>query len=321
MSALPTAGPLPLAPRPSRGRPLRALSTRLHRRPTLALVLLLVPPLLWFGVVYLGSLLALVWQSTSTFDDFTMAVTPDLTWANYLALLDAANLDVVLRTLGMAAAVTVACAALGFPVAYYMARHATGATKGFFYVAVMLPMWASYIVKAYAWTVILAKGGVVYWVLGKLGLTGLLERVLALPVVGGSSLSTSTLGRFLVFTYVWLPYMILPTQAAIERVPPQLLAASADLGARPAQTFRTVLLPLAFPGVVAGSIFTFSLTLGDYIIPQLVGPPGLFVGSMVSTLQGSVGNIPLAAAFTAVPILIVGLYLVAARRLGAFDAL
>jgi putative spermidine/putrescine transport system permease protein len=310
---------LPLAP--PRRRPLRALSAALHRRPALALLLLLTPPLLWFGVVYLGSLLALVWQSVYTFDDFTMAVTPDLTWANYAALLDAANLDVVGRTLGMAAAVTVACAVLGFPVAYYMARYATGALKGFFYVAVMLPMWASYIVKAYAWTVILAKGGVVYWFLGKLGLLPALEWVLALPVVGGSSLSTSSLGRFLVFTYVWLPYMILPTQAAIERVPASLLQASADLGARPAQTFRTVLLPLAFPGVVAGSIFTFSLTLGDYIIPQLVGPPGLFVGTMVSTLQGSVGNVPLAAAFTVVPILLVGLYLVAARRLGAFDAL
>jgi len=321
MSALPSARPLPLAPRPAGGGPLRALSTRLYRRPALTLLLLLVPPLLWFGVVYLGSLLALVWQSAYTFDDFTMAVTPDLTWANYLALLDAANLDVVLRTLGMAGAVTVACAVVGFPVAYYMARYARGATKGFFYVAVMLPMWASYIVKAYAWTVILARGGVVYWFLGKLGLLQVMEWVLSLPVVGGSSLSTSNLGRFLVFTYVWLPYMILPTQAAIERVPPNLLQASADLGARPAQTFRTVLLPLAFPGVVAGSIFTFSLTLGDYIIPQLVGPPGLSVGTMVATLQGSVGNVPLAAAFTVVPMLVVGLYLVAARRLGAFDAL
>jgi putative spermidine/putrescine transport system permease protein len=193
--------------------------------------------------------------------------------------------------------------------------------KGFLYVAVMLPMWASYIVKAYAWTVILAKGGVVYWFAGQLGLLPALEQVLSLPVVGGSSLSTSNLGRFLVFTYVWLPYMILPTQAAIERVPASLLQASADLGARPGQTFRRVLLPLAFPGVVAGSIFTFSLTLGDYIIPQLVGPPGLYVGSMVYTLQGSVGNVPLAAAFTVVPILIVGAYLALARRLGAFDAL
>jgi putative spermidine/putrescine transport system permease protein len=250
-----------------------------------------------------------------------MTVTPELTWANYRALLEPANLDAVLRTLGMAGAVTVACSVLGFPLAYYMARHAGGAAKGFLYVAVMLPMWASYIVKAYAWTVILARGGVVYWFAGKLGLSGALEALLALPVVGGFSLSTSNIGRFLVFTYVWLPYMILPTQAAIERVPENLLQASADLGARPAQTFRTVLLPLAFPGVVAGSIFTFSLTLGDYIIPQLVGPPGLQIGTMVYSLQGSIGNMPMAAAFTVVPVLIVGAYLAIARRLGAFDAL
>jgi putative spermidine/putrescine transport system permease protein len=185
----------------------------------------------------------------------------------------------------------------------------------------MLPMWASYIVKAYAWTVILTKGGIVYWFIGKLGLMGALEWVLELPYVGGTSLSTSNLGRFLVFTYVWLPFMILPIQAAIERVPAHLLHASADLGARPAQTFRTVILPLSFPGVVAGSIFTFSLTLGDYIIPQLVGPPGLFIGSMVYTMQGTIGNLPMAAAFTVVPILLVGMYLAVARRLGAFDAL
>ena len=145
--------------------------------------------------------------------------------------------------------------------------------------------------------------------------------MLELPYVGGTSLSTSNLGRFLVFTYVWLPFMILPIQAAIERLPPQLLQASADLGARPSQTFRTVILPLSFPGVVAGSIFTFSLTLGDYIIPQLVGPPGLFIGSMVYTMQGSIGNLPMAAAFTVVPIVLIGLYLSMARRLGAFDAL
>jgi len=300
---------------------LRALSTFLYRRPALTLLLLLGPALIWFAAVYLGSLAALLVQSVFAFDDFTMAVTRDLTWANYRALLDAANADIVLRTLGMASAVTLASAVIAFPVAYYMARYATGWQKGFFYVAVMLPMWASYIVKAYSWTVILAKGGVAYWFVERLGLVPALEAVLALPWVGGQSLSTSHLGRFLVFTYVWLPFMILPTQAAIERVPQNLLQASADLGARPAQTFRTVLLPLAFPGVVAGSIFTFSLTLGDYIIPQLVGPPGLFVGTMVYTLQGSVGNVPLAASFTVVPVLIIAAYLLAARRLGAFDAL
>jgi putative spermidine/putrescine transport system permease protein len=182
-------------------------------------------------------------------------------------------------------------------------------------------MWVSYIVKAYAWTAILAQGGIVYWCLGRLGLLGVLERVLQLPVIGGSSLSTSNLGRFLVFTYVWLPFMILPIHAAIERVPENLLHAAADLGARSGQMFRTIILPLTLPGVVAGSIFTFSLTLGDYIIPQLVGPPGYYIGTMVNTQQGSVGNLPMAAAFTAAPLLIVAVYLWFARRLGAFDAL
>jgi putative spermidine/putrescine transport system permease protein len=308
-----------------RRHPLRragdAVSTFFYRRRRLYLWLLLVPPLLWFGVVFVGSLLALVWQSTYTFNDFAMQVTPDLTWANYKALRSDANLGIVIRTVAMAAAVTIGCAILGFPIAYYMARYTRGATRGVFYVGVMLPMWASYIVKAYAWTMILSQGGIIYWVADRLGLRGLLDWLLTLPYIGGTSLSTSNLGRFLVFTYAWLPFMILPIHAAIERVPPKLLEASADLGARPLQTFRAVLLPLAFPGVVAGSIFTFSLTLGDYIIPQLVGPPGLYIGTMVNLQQGSVGNLPMAAAFTAVPIVIMAVYLTIARRLGAFDAL
>lgn len=300
---------------------LRRISTVLFRRRLLALWLLLTPPMLWLGVVYLGSLLAMLWQSVYSFDDFSMVVTPELTLANYRALFHGVNLDIIVRTVAMAAAVTVGSALIGFPVAYYIARYTRGAVKGVLYASVMLPMWASYIVKAYAWTVILAQGGVVYWVVNLLGLREVLDGVLALPVVGGSSLSTSNLGRFLVFTYVWLPFMILPIYAAIERVPESLLQASADLGARPWQTFRTVILPLTFPGVVAGSIFTFSLTLGDYIIPQLVGPPGYFIGTMVNTQQGSVGNLPMAAAFTVVPIVIIGGYLALARRLGAFDAL
>ncbi len=309
-----------VAPRVRRGRG-DGLSSFFYRRRRLYLWLLLAAPLTWFGVVFVGALLALVWQSGYTFDDFTMAVTPDLTLANYRALFVRANLDIVLRTVAMAAAVTIASAIIGFPIAYYMARYTRGAMRGVFYVGVMLPMWASYIVKAYAWTMILSKGGVIYWVVDRIGLRGALDGILGLPYIGGSSLSTSNLGRFLVFTYAWLPFMILPMHAAIERVPPKLLEASADLGARPGQTFRRVLLPLAFPGVVAGSIFTFSLTLGDYIIPQLVGPPGLYIGTMVNLQQGSVGNLPMAAAFTAVPIAILSVYLWGARRLGAFDAL
>jgi putative spermidine/putrescine transport system permease protein len=301
--------------------PLPAIAELLQRRRLLLPALLLGPPLLWFCGVYLGSLLSLLWQGFHGFDDFSMRVLPTLTLANYGKIFDDANFEIVLRTLAMATAVTLAAAAIAFPIAYYMARHASRALKGLFYVGVMLPMWASYIVKAYSWTVILAKGGILYWALGKLQLAGAMDALLTLPVVGGSTLSTSNLGRFLVFTYLWLPFMILPIQAALERVPPNLLQASADLGAKAAQTFRHVTWPLAFPGVVAGSIFTFSLTLGDYIIPQLVGPPGLYIGSYVYVQQGAVGNIPMAAAFTVVPIVLVAAYLAIAKRLGAFDAL
>ena len=300
---------------------MRTLSNFFYQRRTLTLLLMLTPPLLWFGVVYLGSLLTLLSQSVFVFDDMSMSVVTEFTTDNFVNLLAPANMDIVLRTLGMAIAVTLAAVLIGFPMAWYMAHHASPVEKGFFYVGVMLPMWASYIVKAYAWTVLLAQGGVIYWVINALGLQGVLQAVLAIPVIGGDTLATSNLGRFLVFTYIWLPFMVLPIQAAIERVPANLLLASGDLGARPFQTFRNVLWPLAFPGVVAGSIFTFSLTLGDYIIPQLVGPSGLYIGNMVYTMQGTIGNIPMAAAFTCVPIVLITIYLAMARRLGAFNAL
>ncbi|MGB2831489.1 MAG: ABC transporter permease [Methylotenera sp.] len=299
----------------------RWLANSLYRKNNLFLFLLLTPPLLWFGVVYLGSLFALLWQSFYTFDDFSMAVTNELTLDNYRVLFDSTNLDIILRTLSMAIAVTLACACIAFPIAYYMTRYGSRAEKGFFYIAVMLPMWASYIVKTYAWTVILSQQGILYWCINHLGLAGVLESLLQMPAIGGNTLATSNLGRFMVFTYIWLPFMILPIQAALERVPTNLLQASSDLGARPTQTFRKVLFPQVFPGVVAGSIFTFSLTLGDYIIPQLIGPSGLYIGTMVYTMQGSIGNIPLAAAFTVVPIVLIFIYLALAKRAGAFDAL
>jgi len=176
-------------------------------------------------------------------------------------------------------------------------------------------------VRVYAWKLILAKEGIVTWFAGKIHLTWALDAVLATPVLGGPSLSISYIGSFLVFLYIWLPFMILPIVAALERVPSSLTEASADLGATPHQTFRKVILPLAFPGVVAGSIFTFSLTLGDYIIPGIIGNSRPFIGQAVYQLQGTAGNIPLAAAFTIVPIIIMAIYLTIARRLGAFDAL
>jgi len=299
----------------------RRLSTALYLRPALLLMLLLTPPLLWLGIVYLGSLFALLLQSFFYIDGFTGLVVREFTLRTYAELFTPANIAVIQRTAGMAALVTVSAAAIAFPIAYYMARFAGARAKALFYLAVMLPLWSSYLVRVYAWKLLLAKEGVVTWLFAKLHLAWLLDGVLAAPVIGGPSLSVSYIGTFLVFVYIWLPYMILPIEAALERVPRSVIEASADLGARPGATFRRVILPLAVPGVAAGSIFTFSLTLGDYIIPTIIGNSRPFIGMVVLAHQGTAGNIPLAAAFAVVPIAIMAVYLAAAKRLGAFDAL
>lgn len=306
---------------PARSSWPRRLSTFLFLRPRLTLALMLAPPLVWLAVVYVGSLAALLAQSFFTLDDYTGQVVRELSLDTYARLFTAAHLDIILRTGAMAAAVTLAAALLGFPVAYLAARYARGRMRALFYLGVLLPLWSSYLVRLYAWKLLLAREGIATWFIERLGLSGALEAVLGLPVVGGPSLSASYLGMFLVFVYMWLPYMVLPIQAALERVPPNLIEASGDLGARPASTFRHVVLPLAFPGVVAGSIFTFSLTLGDYIIPGVIGQSSLFIGQAVLTHQGTAGNIPLAAAFSMVPIVVMACYLTVARRLGAFHAL
>jgi putative spermidine/putrescine transport system permease protein len=302
--------------------PLRGVSSWLYGRPAFFCALLLLPPLLWFGVIYLGSLLALLAQSFYAIDEFTARIVPKLTLHTYWQVIShPANVDIVLRTLVMAISVTIACGLIAFPIAHYMARHASPRTKAFFYVGVTLPMWTSYLVKVYAWRLILAKQGILSWLFGAAGMTPALDTALRLPAVGGPSLSSSYLGMFIVFVYMWLPYMILPLAAALERVPNSLLEASADLGAQPRQTLRTVILPLALPGLAAGSVFTFSLTLGDYIIPSVVGAPGYFIGMMVYQQQGTAGNLPLAAAFAVVPIVLISVYLMLAKRVGAFDAL
>ena len=301
--------------------PTRRLSIYLYRRPALALTLLLAPPLLWLGVVYLGSLFALILQSFFTLDSFTGQVVRKLTLANYRDLFVAANIDIIVRTASMAAAVTVAAAGVAFPISYYMARYATPRVRALLYLGVLLPLWSSYLVRVYSWKLILAREGVLNWTLVQMRLDGVLNWLLSLPVIGGPSLSVSRLGMFVVFLYVWLPYMILPIEAALERVPESLLEASADLGARPRETFRRVVLPLAFPGVVAGSIFTFSLTLGDFVVPYALGNSALFIGQAVLAFQGTAANVPLAAAFTVVPMVIMAFYLTIARRTGAFEAL
>ncbi|WP_140757992.1 ABC transporter permease [Mesorhizobium sp. B2-1-8] len=312
--------PLP-AILPGSGGMRGALSDLFWRRPQVLLLLMLLPPVLWLGIVYIGSLFALLAQSFFSIDEFSGLINREFTLKTYGDLLQAANLDIILRTVTMAALVTLASAIVAFPIAYYAARYARGRWKALFYLGVMLPLWSSYLVKIYAWKLILAKEGILTWLLAKLHLLWLLDAWLSLPVVGGNSLSVSFTGTFIVFVYVWLPFMILPVQAALERVPGNLVEASSDLGASPGQTFRNVLFPLALPGIVAGSIFTFSLTLGDYIIPQIIGTSRLFIGQAVYSQQGTAGNIPLAAAFTVVPIVIMGFYLWGAKRMGAFDAL
>jgi putative spermidine/putrescine transport system permease protein len=291
-----------------------------YRRPHLLLWALLALPLLWMVVVYIGSLLNMLSFSFYSIDDFTGQVQEVFTLNTLKQLVTSpSNIDIVLRTLYMAVAVTIACAIIAFPIAYFMAFHTRGNTRAIWYLLVLLPLWSSYLVRVYAWRLILAKEGVLFWIFNALGLGWLLDGILSVPIIGGRSLSSSYLGMFLVFVYVWLPYMILPIQAALERVPKSLLQASSDLGAKPAQTFRTIILPLAVPGIAAGSIFTFSLTLGDYIIPGVVGTPGYFIGQMVAAQQSL--NVPLAAAFSIVPIIIITAYLGFVRRLGAFDAI
>ncbi|MCY1125472.1 ABC transporter permease [Frigidibacter sp. RF13] len=306
------------APAPGIAERLTAL---FWRRPGLLLALLLAPPLLWLGIVYVGSLIALLWQSFYSIDPFSGVVVREFTLKTYGELLLPQNYDIILRTVTMAAAVTLASAVLAFPIAFYAARFAKGRWKAVFYLGVMLPLWSSYLVKVYAWKLILAKEGIVTWAANGIGAGSVLDAILSIPVIGGNSLSTSFIGTFIVFVYVWLPYMILPMQASLERVPKSMLEASADLGAGGLRTLWSVTLPLALPGIIAGSIFTFSLTLGDYIIPQIIGNSANFIGMAVYSLQGTAGNIPLAAAFAVIPILIMLVYLAIARRLGAFDAL
>ena len=283
----------------------RRLAAALHRRGRLRLGLLLAGPVGWLVVAYIGSLLILFLNSAWSRDAFTGLVIRELTLDNFTDI--ATNplyRTVVIRTVVMAAAVTVTCALLAFPIAYYMARVASRRTKGLLVVAILMPLWASYLVKAYAWRLILSEEGVLNWLLGPLGLKG--------PGFG-------EIGLWLVFTYLWLPYMILPLYAGLERIPTSLLEASADLGAKGSLTFRRVILPLVTPALVAGSIFTFSLTLGDYIAPSLITTTQ-FIGNLILSNFG-VPDLPLAAALSLVPLVIMVVYLLVARRLGAFEAL
>jgi putative spermidine/putrescine transport system permease protein len=283
---------------------MRRSAAWLHRRPKTRLGLLLAGPIGWLVVIYLGSLAILFLNAFFTRDAFSGATVYVPTLDNFARLLRDPYPGITLRTLAMAVAVTLTCAALALPIAFFMARVASPRLRNALVVAVIVPLWASYLIKVYSWRLILAEEGILNEVLGAFGLRG--------PGFGDVAV-------WLVFTYLWLPYMILPVYAGLERLPDSMLEASADLGGRSWMTFRRIVLPLALPAVVAGSIFTFSLTLGDYIAPAQVSTT-IFIGNAIYSQFGA-GNLPLAAALAVVPLAIVVVYLLVARRLGAFEAL
>jgi putative spermidine/putrescine transport system permease protein len=272
--------------------------------------LLLSGPAAWFLLIYIAALVVLFLSSLWTVDSFTGKLVHSWTLDNFKTLVENSTYrTIALRTIGIAAAVTVTDAVLAFPFAFFAARLAPRRLSAALFVAVLIPLWTSYLVRVYAWRLILAKDGILNWTLDKIGL-------------GSVNVAYSNTAMWIVFSYIWLPFMILPIWAAIERVPDSYLEASADLGARGWRTFRSVLWPLAMPGVVAGSIFTFSLTLGDFITPTLVGGAGSdFIGNVVYRNVGVASNVPFAAAFAVVPVIVMGIYLFTARRLGAFEAL
>ena len=297
------------APAVSRASPSRArrFAAWLHVHPGARLRLLLAGPLFWMVVIYLGSLAILLMNAFWTSDSFTGKVNPfDWSLEAFRQIFEnEAYRTIAIRTIVIAALVTVTDAVLAFPIAYYMARVASPRRRRLLVVAVLLPLWASYLVKIFAWRTILQSNGFLTWLLTPLGISG----------PGTDEIANS----WIVFSYLWLPYMILPLYAGLERIPPTLLEASGDLGAHAGTTFRRVVLPLVFPSLVAGSIFTFSLTLGDYIVPDLVSD-AKFIGNVIYD-NSALGNLPVAAAYSIIPIVIVVAYLFLARRLGAFESL
>ncbi len=277
-----------------------------YRRPKMQLVALLSSPLAWLGLAYLGSLAILLLNAFWRNDPFTGRVEHTFTLDSFVTLFTVeVYRTIAVRTVAVAAAVTLADALLAFPIAYYLARVASVRTRRIMVIAVLMPLWASYLVKIYAWRVILQGNGLLDWALEPLGLNG----------PGVNQVANS----WLVLTYLWLPYMILPIYAALERLPNSLLEASADLGARAATTFRRVVLPAILPAVAAGSIFTFSLSMGDYITPDFVSDTK-FIGNVIYD-NSALGSLPLAAAYSFLPIVVIVGYLLAARRMGAFESL
>jgi putative spermidine/putrescine transport system permease protein len=288
----------------------RRASAALFRRGWLRLTLLLSAPGAWFVLIYLAALAILFVSAFWRVDPFTGEVVQDWGLQNFQTIVESETYrTIALRTIGIAAAVTITDALLALPFAYFAARLASKRLQTVLFVIVLVPLWTSYLVRVYAWRLILARDGILNWTLAQVGL-------------GPVEIAYSNWAMWIVFSYLWLPFMILPIWVAFERVPASLLEASADLGARGWTTFRRVLLPMVLPGVVAGSIFTFSLTLGDFITPTLVGGAGSdFIGNVVYRSVGIASDVPFAAALATIPLLVMAVYLLIARRLGAFEAL
>ena len=286
----------------------RRISAGLFRRPRLKLALLLGPPAAWMLVVYLGALVLLFLSAFWRVDPFTSGIQRRWGLLNFRTLIEQpVYRTIALRTAGIAGAVTLTDIVLAIPLAYFAARIASAREKAILLVLIVLPLWSSYLIRVFAWKLILQGDGLLNWTFERLGM-------------GGVQIGSSYWGIWLVFTYLWLPFVALPIYAALERVPSSYLEASGDLGARSFTTFRRIVWPLAFPGVVAGSIFSFSLTLGDYITPSLIGKT-VFIGNVVYGQVGVSNNVPFAAAYALVPVAVMAGYLFLARRLGAFEAL
>ena len=288
----------------------RRVSVLLWRKPAIGAGLLLAPPLGWFVLIYLAALAALFISAFWSIDSFTGELNRTFTLANFQTILDSEIYrKIAVRTILMAAAVTLTDIVLAFPVAYYMVRLASPRQRIALFTLVLVPLWSSYLARVYAWRLIFANDGALNWMLHLFGF-------------GSLHIGYTNWAMWIVFSYIWLPFVIMPIYSAIERIPHSLFEASQDLGARAWRTFFKVILPLALPGVVAGSIFSFSLTLGDYITPVLVGGPGSdFIGNVVYANVGIANNIPFAAAYAAIPLVVMGLYLLGARRTGAFEVM
>jgi putative spermidine/putrescine transport system permease protein len=290
----------------SRGMRAR-LSAFFFRHRLLRLAALLGPPGAWFAVIYLGTLFLLFATAFWHLDPFTGLVVKQFSLQNFQTIVhDPVYRTIIVRTVGISLAVVATDVVLAFPLAYYAARLAPARAKNAVLIAVVLPLWANYLVRIFAWRLILSPGGLLVWLFDKIGVHW--------------SVGYSNVAVWITFSYLWLPYVVLPMYAALERVPGSLLEASSDLGARGWKTFRAVVFPLIVPGIVAGSIFAFSLTLGDYIVVQLVGNTR-FIGNVIYDSVGVASNIPFAAAFALVPVAIMSIYLFVAWRLGAFEAL